>query len=122
MPLAQPAQGHADEGHWWEMQLGVGLFGGGVSARQRRDLAHRKVASDLRRHGYTISTPTSKDCEYNLVIDRAGRLERVQVRHAELDDAATTDPSIDWLAHYDRATDRCYYIRPRSGTDSTTKI
>jgi PD-(D/E)XK endonuclease len=88
------------------------------------------VACDLRKRGYKIAIPYGEECDYDLVIDRDGNLERVQVKHADshgevidvhcYSNSLTngkirtvkryTLATIDWLAVYDRATDRCYYI------------
>lgn len=88
------------------------------------------VACDLRRRGYRLAIPYGEDCDYDLVIDRAGKLERVQVKYTESDGEVVTvkccshsltngrvratkrytSETIDWLAVYDERTARCYYI------------
>src|SRR5581483_6769398 len=93
----------------------------GESTKQRGDVAELKVACDLRRRGCTVAIPFGEDCDYDLVIDRSGRLERVQVKHTESDGAVIsvqcrshsltngrirrtknyTAATIDWLAVYD---------------------
>jgi PD-(D/E)XK endonuclease len=99
--------------------------------KQKGDLAELKVAGDLRRRGYDISIPFGEESSYDLVVDRDGRLERVQVKYAERGDRSVievrcysmtivngkvrsrtpyTQDSIDWLAVYDATTDRCFYI------------
>jgi len=83
-----------DERRWWEMQLGVGL-----SSKRRNDSATRKVARDLANRGYAVSIPSGEGCAYDLVVDLAGQLERVQVRHTESIGAVAA--AIDWLAVYD---------------------
>ena len=97
-----------DELRWWEMQLGVGLSGGVPSSKRRNDIAKRKVARDLANRGYAVSIPSGDDCAYDLVVDLAGQLERVQVRHTESIGAVAA--AIDWLAVYDPTTDRCSYV------------
>jgi PD-(D/E)XK endonuclease len=98
--------------------------------KQKGDLAELKVACDLRRRGYGLAIPFGEECDYDLIVDRDGVLERVQVKYTESDRViidvrcnshsltkgkvrATkryTADNIDWLAVYDRTTDRCYYI------------
>ena len=88
------------------------------------------VACDLRRRGYKLAIPFGEECDYDLVVERRGNLERVQVKHTDSDGEVITvrcyshsltngriravkrytAVTIDWLAVYDRSTDRCYYI------------
>ena len=88
------------------------------------------VACDLRRRGCKIAIPFGEESDYDLVIDRDGRLERVQVKYTKSDGEVIsvkcyshsltngkiravkryTAAIIDWLAVYDSTTDRCYYI------------
>ena len=92
------------------------------SRKQKGDLAELTVACDLRRRGYKVAIPFGEDCDYDLVVEREGKLERVQVKYAESDGAAIsvrccshsltnghirktkryTAATIDWLAVYDR--------------------
>jgi hypothetical protein len=101
--------------------------------KQKGDLAELMVAADLRGRGYRLAIPYGEECDYDLVIERDGKLERVQVKHVESDGAVIlvscrshsltngrirktkhyTAATIDWLAVYDRTTDRCYYIPAR---------
>ena len=114
----------------------------GESTKQRGDVAELKVACDLRRRGCTVAIPFGEDCDYDLVIDRSGRLERVQVKHTESDGAVIsvqcrshsltngrirrtknyTAATIDWLAVYDRTTDRCYYIPAHELGDGRSEL
>jgi hypothetical protein len=54
------------------------------------------VAADLRGRGFKLAFPFGEDWDYDLIIERAGKLERVQVKY--------------WLAVYDPTSDCCYYI------------
>ena len=74
--------------------------------------------------------PYGEDCDFDLVLIRGNRLERVQVKHARSDGAAInvrchshsltngkirrtmhyTAETIDPLAVYDATSDRCYYV------------
>jgi hypothetical protein len=99
--------------------------------KQKGDFAELKVACDLRRRGYPVSIPFGEEAPYDLVVDRDGRLERIQVKYADRRDRSVvevrcysltivngkaksrthyTAQTIDWLAVYDVVTDRCFYI------------
>lgn len=88
------------------------------------------IAADLLRRGYRIAIPYGEDSDFDLIVCRDEKLERVQckytqsrgevvvvrcgshsltngrVRATKLYTAAT----IDWLAVYDATTDSCYYV------------
>ena len=96
------------------------------------DRAEIEVARDLIRRGFRIAIPYGEDWDFDLIFQRPGSdsLERVQVKYAEsrpdvisvrccshsLTNGKVrrtkkyTPTTIDWLAVYDRVTDRCYYI------------
>ena len=98
--------------------------------KKKGDLAEMKVASDLLDRGFRIAIPFGEDCDYDLVCDTGGALHRIQVKHVTSNGAVLeahcsshsltngrirrtkryTAATIDWLAVYDRATDRCFYI------------
>jgi hypothetical protein len=101
--------------------------------KQKGDLAELMVAADLRKRGYRICIPFGEDCDYDLVIERHGKLERVQVKHARSDGftifvkcyshsltngcvRATkcyTAEMVDWIAVWDAATGTSYYVPSR---------
>ncbi|HEY8584781.1 MAG TPA: group I intron-associated PD-(D/E)XK endonuclease [Capillimicrobium sp.] len=98
--------------------------------KRRGDLAELRVAADVLARGHRVAIPFGEDCPYDLVVDRAGRLERVQVKHTRSDGSVVvvrcrtqsltngrvrattkyTAASIDWIAVYDATTDRCFYV------------
>jgi hypothetical protein len=98
--------------------------------KQKGDTAELAVALDLRRRGYRISFPFGEDSPYDLVVDRNGVLERVQVKHETSDGRVVkvrcralsltngrvravtryTAHSIDWLAVFDATTECCFYV------------
>jgi hypothetical protein len=53
--------------------------------KQKGDLAEMMVAADLIRRGYSIAIPFGEDCDFDLVLCRHDRLERVQVKYTESD-------------------------------------
>ena len=88
------------------------------------------VAADLMRRGHKIAFPYGEDWDYDLVVCRDDKLERVQVKYAcsngevipvkcyshSLTNGKVrqtkhyTVETIDWLAVYDPVTDACYYV------------
>jgi hypothetical protein len=98
--------------------------------KQKGDLAELMVAADLRRRGFKLAFPYGEDWDYDLIIEREGRLERVQVKYTRSDGATIlvrarshsltngkvratkyyTAATIDWLAVYDATSGRCYYV------------
>jgi hypothetical protein len=98
--------------------------------KAKGDLAELMVATDLLRRGYKVAFPFGEDWDYDLILCRGTGLERVQVKYGESDGhvievrcwshsltngrvRATkryTAELVDWIAAYDRTSDRCYYI------------
>jgi PD-(D/E)XK endonuclease len=88
------------------------------------------IAADLLRRGYKIAVPYGEDWDYDLIVCREEKLERVQCKYTASNGVfitvrccshsltngkvrATkhyTAATIDWLAVYDATTDCCYYI------------
>jgi hypothetical protein len=98
--------------------------------KAKGDFAELKVACDLASRGYKIALPYEEDWNYDLIVEREGRLERIQVKYVSSDGHVAvvkckshsltngkvravkkyTAEMIDWLAVYDRTTDCCFYI------------
>lgn len=101
-----------------------------AALKAKGDLAEAMVAADAMRRGHKIAYPFGEDWDYDLIVCRDERLERVQVKHARSDGRVIpvrcrsmsltngkvrevkkyTAAMIDWLAVYDVTTDRCYYV------------
>jgi PD-(D/E)XK endonuclease len=101
-----------------------------LNLKGKGDLAELMVAADLRRRGFKIAIPFGEDCDFDLVLIRDDRLERVQVKYAESDGVVIrvrcqshsltngkvrktkryTAKIIDLLAVYDHTSSRCFYI------------
>jgi len=101
-----------------------------LNLKARGDLAELMVATDLLRRGHKIAIPYGEDCDFDLILIRENRLERVQVKHTRSDGTVVnvrcrshsltngkvrqikqyTAKTIDILAVYDATTDRCYYV------------
>jgi PD-(D/E)XK endonuclease len=102
-----------------------------VNRKRKGDLAELKVATDLIERGYQVAIPFGEDWDFDLVLWRARRFERIQVKYAASRDGVIpvrcrshsltngkvrrtkhyTADLIDWLAVYDRNTDRCFYVQ-----------
>lgn len=98
--------------------------------KQKGDLAELKVAADLIDRGCSLSFPYGEDCDYDLIADWDGILHRIQVKYTESDGQIVlvrcrshsltkgkvrqtkyyTAETVDWIAVYDRTSDRCYYL------------
>lgn len=98
--------------------------------KDKGDLAELMVAADLRRRGFGVALPFGEDNDFDLILIREDRLERVQVKYVASDGAVIkmkcfshsltngrirktkhyTARSVDLLAVYDETTDRCYYV------------
>jgi hypothetical protein len=101
-----------------------------LNLKAKGDLAELTVAVDLLRRGYKIAIPYGEDCDFDLILIREDRLERVQVKHTRSDGRVVgvrcrshsltngkirrtkhyTAETIDLLAVYDATSDRCYYV------------
>jgi hypothetical protein len=104
-----------------------------ATLKTKGDLAELKVAADLVERGYGIAIPFGEDCDFDLILIRIGKLERVQVKYARSDGRVIsvkcysrsltngkirrtkryTSQTIDWLAVYDRTSNRCFYLPAR---------
>jgi PD-(D/E)XK endonuclease len=91
---------------------------------------------------HPVSFPFGEDCDYDLVVDRDGHLERVQVKYADskghvirvqcYSSSLTngkvkhrkpyTRLTVDWIAVYDPATNRCYYVSSEEFADGRYHI
>jgi hypothetical protein len=98
--------------------------------KAKGDFAELKVACDLTSRGFKVAIPFGEDWDYDLIVERAGTLERVQVKYSEGGGAVIpvkcyshsltngkvratkhyTAETIDWLAVYCRTTNSCYYL------------
>src|SRR6476659_5311029 len=101
-----------------------------LNLKGKGDLAELMVASDLLRRGYKIAIPYGENCDFDLILVRGGRLERVQVKYTRSDGSVVcvrcashsltngkirrtkryTAEMIDILAVYDDTSARCYYL------------
>lgn len=101
-----------------------------LNRKAKGDLAELKIAADLRARGYKIALPYGEDWDFDLIVCRSSRLERVQVKYTRSAGGRLvvrcrshsltngkvrrtkryTAELIDWLAVYDAATEQIFYI------------
>jgi hypothetical protein len=104
-----------------------------LNLKGKRDLAELAVAADLRCRGFGVAIPFGENNDFDLVLIREDRLERVQVKYTESDGSVIyvrcrshsltngkvrrikqyTAKTIDILAVYDGTSDYCYYVPAR---------
>ena len=56
-----------------------------ATTKTKGDLAELMVATDLVRKGYKIAIPYGEDWDFDLIVCRDERLERVQVKYTQSD-------------------------------------
>lgn len=98
--------------------------------KRKGDLAELKVAAHLAELGYRIAFPFGEDWNYDLILIRGEKFERVQVKHATSDGHVIpvrcssssltngkvrrikryTAEMVDWIAVYDSTTALCVYV------------
>jgi hypothetical protein len=98
--------------------------------KRKGDLAELKVGADLMDRGCRLAFPYGEDNDYDLIADSGDSLHRIQVKYTESDATVIcvrcrshsltngrvrrtksyTAAMVDWIAVYDRTTDRCYYV------------
>lgn len=113
-----------------------------ATTKTKGDLAELMVAGDLLRKGYKIAIPYGEDWDFDLIVFRDGRLERIQVKHTTSNGHVIdircrshsltngkirrtkqyTAQIIDWLAVYDRTTEQCYYVPASELADGRSQI
>lgn len=89
------------------------------------DLGQAMVMADALKRGYKVALPLGEDWRYDLIIEKAGKLLRIQCKYVESTKGVikvrceTHDgrsyyryqqSDLDYMAIYDKITDRCYYI------------
>lgn len=89
------------------------------------DLGRTRVIFECALKGYTVSLPMTENSKYDLIIERNGKLERIQVKSTTSDGEVVTvrcrshnkwtthkytSTDIDAIICYDDATEQTYYI------------
>jgi hypothetical protein len=102
------------------------------TSNQSGDLSEQAVKFELIRRGWMYLEPSSRDAVYDLVVDRGGYFETIQVKTmkgnsiAKFIDRSSSVVSkngkvresidyakhgIDWLVGYDKAENKCYFYK-----------
>ena len=93
------------------------------------NVGEMRVAYEATKRGYIVSIPVGHDARYDMIVERHGKLERVQVKTVNSDgecigvrlksvgklDGKTiakkyTSDEIDWVVVFDITTDQCLYV------------
>ena len=96
-----------------------------AETKSKGDLAEAIIMADVLRRGYKVALPLGEDWRFDLIVQRNGKLERLQCKYTESNgqlikaDCRSTNnwstikyttKDIDWLVVYDKTTDKCYYL------------
>lgn len=89
------------------------------------NMGQTAITLEALKRGYKVAIPFGEGWQYDLVVDRNGKLERVQCKYTESDGEIInvrcqssnswgtvkyTKHTIDWLAVYDNSSGKCYFI------------
>ncbi len=105
------------------------------------DVAELAVAMDLRRQGHKVAFPFGENWDADLIVEVAGKLQRVQVKHVRSDGVTIevrcytqtivsgrrrsvrtyAADTVDWLAVYDATAGTCIYL-PSRVFDGRTRL
>jgi hypothetical protein len=96
-----------------------------AETKRKGNVAEAEVMRHALRLGYRVSIPFGEDTPYDLVVERHGRLERVQCKYVKSDGNVVVvrcrstngwatkkycADEVDWIATFDVTTERCYYV------------
>ena len=100
-----------------------------MNTKHKGDLAETQIIANLIEQGHRVAIPFGENWRYDLIVDRAGSLECVQVEYVESDGEVLTircysssvkeggrvvtqkytADEIDWIAVYDASTRQSFY-------------
>lgn len=90
------------------------------------DLGQAMIMADALRRGYKVALPLGEDWRYDLIIEKEGKLLRLQCKYVESSRGVVKvrcethdgrnyykykQEDLDYIAVYDKITDKCYYIK-----------
>lgn len=96
-----------------------------AATKTKGDIGQVKVMGDLLTKGYKVAIPLGEDWRYDLIVDKNNELLRIQCKYVESTKGVikvrceTHDGrnyyryrqvDLDYIAVYDKITDKCYYI------------
>ena len=94
-------------------------------SKRKGGIAEAAVLKVAIERGYLVAIPFGEDAPYDLIVDRGGRLERVQCKYVESDGRCIvvrcrstngwatkkyTATDVDWIATFDATTGECYFV------------
>ena len=83
------------------------------------------IIADAMKRGYKVALPIGEDWRYDIIVLNRGKLLKVQCKYTESDGRVVsvkcrssnswieykyTNQEVDWIAVYDKTSDKCYYI------------
>lgn len=89
------------------------------------DLGQAMIMADALKRGYKVALPIGEDWRYDLIVEKDQNLLKIQCKYAESNKGVikvrceTHDgrsyykyrqEDLDFIAVYDKVTDKCYYI------------
>jgi hypothetical protein len=93
--------------------------------KSQGSIGEAMVIAEAMKRGYKVAIPFGEDWQYDLIVFRKGRLERVQCKYTKSDGKVITarcrslnnwneirykSTDLEWLAIYDETTEKCYFI------------
>ena len=93
--------------------------------KTKGDLGVGIVIAESLKRGHKVALPMGENWPFDIIVQRHGKLERVQCKYTESDGEVIevrcrstsewvqykyTADMIDWIACYDKTTDRCYFV------------
>ena len=96
-----------------------------AATKTKGDIGQVKVMGDLLTKGYKVAIPLGEDWKYDLIVDKNNELLRIQCKYVESSSGVikvrceTHDgrnyykykqEDLDYIAVYDKLSDKCYYI------------
>lgn len=93
--------------------------------KSKGDLGQAMVMADALKRGYKIALPLGEDWRFDLIVLREEMLLRIQCKYVEASKGVIKvrceshdgrsyyrykQEDIDYIAVYDKITDRCYYV------------
>lgn len=105
------------------------------------DLGEARVMYECIKRGYKVAIPHGHDWTADLIVERDGKLERIQIKTTESDgecivaNAETVHfngktsvaipydtTKFDWLVVFDITSDRCYFVRSTEITSRKLRL
>jgi hypothetical protein len=96
-----------------------------AETKRKGMVAELAIMAEAAKRGYRILVPFGEDCPYDIVVERNGKLERVQCKYTESDgkivqikcrscnnwlNSRYTPLDIDWIATYDHTSGKSYFV------------